>query len=118
MPIHSPSKSDLENARKFPWQWTVFMLCGTIAIVFGLLNLRINKSDATCEERISKYSMALAKRDSAVFYWQSKYISLSNELLYKNHIIDRQQNVIAKTDSVARDKLEQTAKQIVKNHDQ
>ena len=113
-----PKKTDLENAKKFPWQWAVIILCGAIGIIFGLLNLRINKSDATCEERINKYTKALAKRDSAVFYWQSKYIGLSNELLYKNHIIDRQQVVIDKTDSVALKKLELPAKQIITNHDQ
>lgn len=116
MPVQ-PTITELENAKKFPWQWAVILLCGAVGFVFGLYNLRISKSDATCQDRIERYSAAVARRDSAIFYWQTKYISLSNELLYKNNIIDRQQTVIDKTDSVARRKLEKPAKQIVKYHD-
>lgn len=115
--MSTPNKKDLENAKKFPWQWVTITLCSAVVTVFTLYNLRINKSDSTCEERIKNYSKAVTKKDSIILYWQTKYIGLSNELLYKNNIIDRQQGVIEKTDSVARKKLEKPAKQIVKNHD-
>lgn len=105
--IDTPTEDQLQQARKFPWQWAVIILLCAVSSLFGMVIYNDR-------ERISNMNKALSKKDSINFDWQSKYISLSNELLYKNNIIDRQKTVINHTDSVARKRLEIPAKQIVK----
>jgi len=104
--LNTPSTEQLENVRKFPWQWVVIILCGVVAAIFGIYQLRISKSDDTCEQRVQNLMKVSLRKDSLIADWQTKYINLSNELLYKNNIIDR-------TDSITRKKLEKPAKQIV-----
>lgn len=102
-----PTTEDLENAKKFPWQMAVIILMGVIGAVFGFYQLRVNKSDETCDQRVTNLMHVNTKKDSIIADWQSRYLILSNELLYKNNIIDR-------TDSITRKKLEKPAKQIIK----
>lgn len=112
-----PTTEELENVKKFPWQWAIITLCGAIAFVVAIVVNRVNKSDQTCEQQVSTLQKVNSKKDSIIFDWQTKYINLSNELLYKNNIIDRQNQVIQSTDSIARKKFEKPAKQIVKQHE-
>lgn len=107
---HTSTRTELENAKKFPWQWVAIMLLSAVVTLFGINNY-------SYQQRITALSMALSRKDSVIYDWQAKYINLSNELLYKNNIIDRQNQVISKTDSVARNKFEKPAKQIVRSHE-
>ena len=105
--IETPTEEQLQQARKFPWQWAVIILLCAVSTLFGMVIYNDR-------ERIAAVNRALSKKDSIIMDWQTKYISLSNELLYKNNVIDRQNTVIVHTDSVARIKLERPAKQILK----
>jgi cell division protein FtsL len=105
--IETPTEEQLNNAKKFPWQWAVIILLCAVSTLFGLIIYNDR-------ERITALTKTLLTKDSVINEWQSKYISLSNELLYKNNVIDRQNTVIDHTDSVARKKLELPAKQILK----
>lgn len=105
--IETPTEEQLQQARKFPWQWAVIILLCAVSTLFGMVIYNDR-------ERIAAVNRALSKKDSIIMDWQTKYISLSNELLYKNNVIDRQNTVIVHTDSVARIKLEKPAKQILK----
>lgn len=113
-----PTKESLENARKFPWQWVVYILLGTVSFLYAQNVLKDKKSDDDCSQRVSTLQKVASKKDSIILDWQSKYINITNELLYKNNIIDRQQQVIDNTDSLTRTKLEKPAKQIVKSNGQ
>ncbi|GAA4341577.1 hypothetical protein GCM10023149_53960 [Mucilaginibacter gynuensis] len=113
----TPNKEELDNLKKRPVQWIILTLCSVAAFLFGVYQLRVNKSDENCDQRILTLQRVASKKDSIIYDWQSKYISLSTELLYKNNIIDRQKQVIDKTDSTARTRLEKPAKQIVKSND-
>ena len=104
--FNPPHEEQLEEARKFPWQWAVIILLTAVSSLFGIIIYGYR-------ERITNLNQALSKKDSINLEWQGKYINLSNELLYKNNIIDRQQSVIEHMDSEARRRLEKPAKQIV-----
>ena len=105
--IETPTEEQLEDAKKFPWQWAVIILLCAVSTLFGMIIYNDR-------ERIAALNKALVTKDSIIYNWQSKYLGLSNELLYKNNVIDRQNTVLDHTDSVARKRLEKPAKQIVK----
>lgn len=113
MKIETLTKEELENVKKFPWQWAIMVLCAAISTVFGLYVVSRNKEDENCERHIANLRKVAFRKDSIILEWQTKYINLSTELLYKNNIIDRQNQVIQNTDSLARDKFEKKAKQII-----
>lgn len=109
-----PTKDDLNNAKRFPWQWVAYILLGAISFLYAQNVLKDKNANDTCDQRISKLTAVASRKDSIIYDWQSKYINITNELLYKNNIIDRQNQVINNTDSLARKKFEKPAKQIVK----
>jgi hypothetical protein len=115
--MSKPTTEDLKNAKKFPWQWAVYTLIAAISFIASQYISRIDKGDETCQQRVTNLQKVAAKKDSIIFYWQGKYINITNELLYKNNIIDRQNQVINNTDSVARRKFEKPAKQILKSNE-
>jgi hypothetical protein len=115
--MSEPTTEQLENAKKFPWQWAIYILLAAISFLYAQNLLKDKKSQDECDNRSTTLQKALSKKDSAIFDWQAKYINLSNELLYKNNILDRQQQVIDNTDSIARKRFEKPAKQIVKDHE-
>jgi cell division protein FtsL len=108
--IEMPDEEQLIKAKKFPWQWAVILLLSAVVSLFGIIIYNDR-------ERITHLNTALSRKDSINFDWQNKYLGLTNELMYKNNIIDRQQTVIEHTDSVARKRLEKPAKQIVKTNE-
>lgn len=114
--MSEPTTEQLENAKRFPWQWVAYILLAAVSFLYGQNLLKDKKSEDDCDQRTTVFQKALSKRDSTIFDWQAKYINLSNELLYKNNIIDRQNQVIQNTDSIARKKFEKPAKQIIKSN--
>ncbi len=112
--METPSEEQLRTARRFPWQWAVYILMGVAGSLFTFFMLRVNKGDETCEQRIVNLQKAIAQQKAETGMWQGRYINLSTDLLIKNDIIDRQQTVINHTDSIARQRLEKPAKQILK----
>lgn len=113
----TPTTRDLTKLKNFPWQYTVWVLLGVVSFLYAQLRYKDSQSEKTCNERIGLYQKAIIKKDSTATYWQSTCINLYNEILYKNNIIDRQQQLINNTDSIARRKLEKPAKQIVKGNE-
>ncbi|WP_114937585.1 hypothetical protein [Mucilaginibacter endophyticus] len=109
-----PTRRNLENAKKFSWQWAVYVLLGVISFLYGQVLLKEKNNEDVWKERVANLRVINSKKDSIILDWQSKYINLSTELLYKNNIIDRQNRVIQNTDSLVRKKFEKPAKQIVK----
>lgn len=105
--IETPAEEQLELSKKFPWQTAVILLLSAVVSLFGMIIYNDR-------ERIASVNKVIIRKDSIIADWQGKYMNLTNELLYKNDIIDRQQTVINHTDSVARKRLEKPAKQIVK----
>jgi hypothetical protein len=108
--MSTPTNSELTNARKFPWHWSVYILLGTVTYLYGQSIADKKRSEDNCSSQAKMLN-------NSIFYWQSKYIERNDQLLYKNNIIDRQQDVINKTDSLARKTFEKPVKQILKNHE-
>lgn len=117
MSSHIPTRETLKNTKAFPWQTATWVLISAIIFLVGIYLMRVDKTDETCEQRVASLQRVNQRKDSVIYDWQNKYINLSNELLYKNGIIDRQAQALQKTDSVARKKFEKPAKQIVKQNE-
>jgi hypothetical protein len=70
--MSEPTREQLENAKKFPWQWVVYVLLATVSFLYAQTVLKDNKSDETCDKRVATLQRVASKKDSIIFDWQTK----------------------------------------------
>ncbi|GAA4327417.1 hypothetical protein GCM10023149_30780 [Mucilaginibacter gynuensis] len=102
--MNTPNDDELEKARKFPWQWLVFILFGVIGYLFKEYQVKDLVGDDGCKERVATLLKVIPKKDSLIGYWQSKYLNEveSNMKYFKN------------LDSSNRQTLQEPAKALLK----
>jgi hypothetical protein len=100
--METPTEQTLETAKKFPWQWAVYLLCGVIIALFSYI-VAGNRSDKLeAAELRHKYD---SLQQDNVLYLRSA--------IKANAELETRKKLDKSKDSVFREKVVEPAKQLI-----